>query len=124
MVDAYYYYYKVGSGKLKEWLPLEVVGSEAPKIRLAHPVTTMQGTRKRRRTASTDFLWSSGDRIDAWMQNQYVYLNEKKMYLGCAAYACVILNTLVFFFCSWREGVVMETSKLDATSLTVKFPGI
>ncbi|XP_076936329.1 protein SWOLLEN 1-like [Bidens hawaiensis] len=81
-----------GSGKLKEWLPLEVVGSEAPKIRLAHPVTTMQGTRKRRRTASTDFLWSSGDRIDAWMQNH------------------------------WREGVVMETSKLDATSLTVKFP--
>ncbi|XP_076909636.1 protein SWOLLEN 1-like [Bidens hawaiensis] len=82
-----------GSRKLKEWLPLEVEGSEVPKIRLAHPVTTMQGTTKRRRTASTDFLWSSGDRVDAWMQNH------------------------------WREGVVMETNKLDATSLTVKFPG-
>ncbi|KAI7742706.1 hypothetical protein M8C21_020713 [Ambrosia artemisiifolia] len=81
-----------GSGKLQEWLPLEVEGSEVPKIRLAHPVTTMQGTRKRRRTAATDFMWSSGDRVDVWIQNH------------------------------WREGVVMEINKIDVTSLTVQFP--
>ncbi|XP_022017922.1 uncharacterized protein LOC110917784 isoform X2 [Helianthus annuus] len=81
-----------GSGKLKEWLALEVEGSEVPKIRLAHPVTSMQGTRKRRRTAATDFMWSSGDRVDVWIQNH------------------------------WREGVVMETNTIDVTSLTVQFP--
>ncbi|KAI3821839.1 hypothetical protein L1987_09412 [Smallanthus sonchifolius] len=81
-----------GSGKFTEWLPLEVEGSEVPKIRLAHPVTTMQGTRKRRRTAATDFMWSSGDRVDVWIENH------------------------------WREGVVMETNKIDATSVTVQFP--
>ncbi|KAK9079964.1 hypothetical protein SSX86_001639 [Deinandra increscens subsp. villosa] len=81
-----------GSGKFKEWLPLEVEASEIPKIRLAHPVTTMQGTRKRSRTAATDFMWSSGDRVDVWIQNH------------------------------WRGGVVMETNKTDATSLTVRFP--
>ncbi|KAD4385024.1 hypothetical protein E3N88_25192 [Mikania micrantha] len=84
---------EVGSGKFKEWLPLEAEGSEVPKIRLAHPVTTMQGTRKRRRTAATDFMWSSGDRVDVWIQNH------------------------------WREGVVMETNKIDTTLLTVQFPG-
>ncbi|KAK1435929.1 hypothetical protein QVD17_01702 [Tagetes erecta] len=81
-----------GSGKLTEWLPLEVEGGEAPKIRLAHPVTTMQGTRKRRRTAATDFMWSSGDRVDVWIHNH------------------------------WREGVVTETNKIDTSFLTVKFP--
>ncbi|KAI3687222.1 hypothetical protein L1987_80916 [Smallanthus sonchifolius] len=81
-----------GSGKFTEWLPLQVEGSEVPKIRLAHPVTTMQGTRKRRRTAATDFMWSSGDRVDVWIQNH------------------------------WREGVVVETNKIDATSVTVQFP--
>ncbi|XP_024984960.1 uncharacterized protein LOC112520708 isoform X2 [Cynara cardunculus var. scolymus] len=81
-------------GHLKEWVPLEIKGTEVPKIRVAHPVTTMrlEGTRKRGRTAATDFVWSSGDRVDVWIQDR------------------------------WREGVVMETNKFDLTSLTVQFP--
>lgn len=81
-------------GQLKEWVPLEVEGTKLPKIRVAHPLTTMrlEGTRKRRRTASTDFVWSSGDRVDVWIQDR------------------------------WREGVVKETNKIDVTSLTVQFP--
>ncbi|KAK9052331.1 hypothetical protein SSX86_028960 [Deinandra increscens subsp. villosa] len=84
-----------GSEKVKEWVAFEVEGSEAvPRIRIAHPLTTMQfeGARKRCRTAVTDYAWSKGDRVDAWMQD------------------------------CWREGVVMEPNKIDATSLTVQFP--
>nr|XP_043612889.1 uncharacterized protein LOC122584881 isoform X2 [Erigeron canadensis] len=81
-------------GQLKEWVPFVFEDTEVPKIRVAHPVTTMrlEGNRKRRRTASTDFVWSSGDRVDVWIQDR------------------------------WREGVVIETNKIDVTSLTVKFP--
>lgn len=80
-------------GKLKEWVPLEVEGSGVPKIRVAHHPMGLKGTKKRRRTSATDFLWSTGDRVDVWMQDR------------------------------WREGVVMETNKIDVTSLTVQFPG-
>ncbi|XP_071726389.1 protein SWOLLEN 1-like isoform X2 [Rutidosis leptorrhynchoides] len=57
-----------------EWVPLEVHGTEVPKIRMAHPMTTMlfEGTRKRRRTSSTDFAWSTGDRVDVWIQDRGV----------------------------------------------------
>ncbi|KAI3689695.1 hypothetical protein L2E82_47661 [Cichorium intybus] len=84
-----------GSGKLKEWVPLEVEGMEAPKIRIAHPMTIMrfEGNRKRGRTVFTDYSWCSGDHVDVWVQD------------------------------SWQEAVVVDTNKIDLTSLTVQFPG-
>ncbi|XP_071690052.1 uncharacterized protein [Rutidosis leptorrhynchoides] len=84
-----------GSGKLQEWVPLEVEGTKAPRIRIAHRMTTMHfdGTRKRGRTALSDNTWCSGDRVDVWVHDR------------------------------WREAVVVETDKNDATSLTVQFPG-
>lgn len=83
-----------GLEKLKEWLALGGEGDEAPKIRIARPVTAMpfEGTRKRRRAAMGEYTWSFGDRVDAWMQN------------------------------SWWEGVVMEKSKKDETMFTIQFP--
>lgn len=64
-----------GSGQLKEWVPLEVGAAEVPKIRSPHPVTTrrLEGTRKRSRTTSTDYVWSSGDLVDVWMQDRYAF---------------------------------------------------
>jgi hypothetical protein len=60
-----------GSGKLEEWVPLEVEGTETPKLRIAHRMTTLQseGTRKRNRTALTDYAWCSGDQVDVWDQD-------------------------------------------------------
>ncbi|PWA57180.1 Agenet-like domain-containing protein [Artemisia annua] len=80
-------------GQYKEWVPLDVDNTQAPRIRIAHPLTTMkpEGTRKRGRTALAD-SWFSGDRVDVWVQNR------------------------------WCEAVVLETNKIDLTSLTVKFP--
>lgn len=65
-----------GSEKLKEWVALNGEGGEAPKIRIARPITAMpfEGTRKRRRAAMGDYTWSVGDRVDAWMQNRYACL--------------------------------------------------
>ncbi|KAJ0632233.1 putative transcription factor interactor and regulator C3H-WRC/GRF family [Helianthus annuus] len=84
-----------GSENVKEWVAFEVEGSEeVPRIRIAHPMTTMrfEGSRKRRRTAVTDYAWSKGDRVDVWMQD------------------------------CWREGIVVEPNKIDVTFLTVQFP--
>ncbi|KAI3756524.1 hypothetical protein L1987_56345 [Smallanthus sonchifolius] len=83
-----------GSGKLKEWVPLEVEGAEPPRIRIAHPMTTMtsEGTRKRGRTTLTDYTWCSGDRVDVWVKD------------------------------CWCEAVVVERNKIDSTSLVVQFP--
>ncbi|KAJ0945501.1 putative transcription factor interactor and regulator C3H-WRC/GRF family [Helianthus annuus] len=83
-----------GSGKLTEWVALEGEGTEPPRIRIAHPMTTMrsEGTRKRGRTTLTDYGWCSGDRVDVWVQD------------------------------CWCEAVVVETNKTDLTSLTVQFP--
>ncbi|XP_071727710.1 uncharacterized protein [Rutidosis leptorrhynchoides] len=83
-----------GSGKLEQWVPLEVEGTEAPRIRIAHRLNTMQfeGTRKRGRTALIDNAWCSGDRVDVWVHDR------------------------------WCEAVVVETNKIDVTSLTVQFP--
>ncbi|CAK7356365.1 unnamed protein product [Dovyalis caffra] len=71
--------------KLKEWVPLKGEGERAPKIRIARPITAMpfEGTRKRRRAATVDHIWSVGDRVDAWIQD------------------------------SWWEGVVIERGKKD-----------
>ncbi|KAM7531100.1 hypothetical protein LguiB_034510 [Lonicera macranthoides] len=81
-----------GSEQLKELVPLEDDGDKQPRIRIAHPITTMpsEGRRKRRREAITDYSWAVGDRVDAWMQN------------------------------CWCEGVVTE--KKNETTLTVHFP--
>ncbi|XP_024996031.1 uncharacterized protein LOC112529161 isoform X2 [Cynara cardunculus var. scolymus] len=81
-------------GQLKEWVALEVESTEAPRIRIAHPMTKMQfeRTRKRSRKAFSDYAWCSGDRVDVWVQD------------------------------SWREAVVLETNKIDVTSINVQFP--
>ncbi|KAL3499613.1 hypothetical protein ACH5RR_038706 [Cinchona calisaya] len=84
-----------GSGKLKEWIPLEAEGNKQPRIRLAHPMTSIkfEGTRKRRRAAVRDYAWSLNDRVDAWMEN------------------------------CWCEGVIIEKNKKDETTLSIHFPG-
>ncbi|XVF52609.1 hypothetical protein PTKIN_Ptkin05aG0031800 [Pterospermum kingtungense] len=94
---AYLCYHELRSAdgdRLKEWVELEGEGDRAPKIRNARSITAMpfEGTRKRRRAAMGDCIWSVGDRVDAWMQD------------------------------SWWEGVVTETNKKDGPSFTVHFP--
>lgn len=61
-----------GSGQLKEWVALDGQGGMAPRIRVSRPMTTSrtEGTRKRRRAAAGDYIWSVGDKVDAWMQNR------------------------------------------------------
>ncbi|XP_038903706.1 uncharacterized protein LOC120090225 isoform X3 [Benincasa hispida] len=83
-----------GSGQLKEWVALDGQGGMAPRIRISRPMTTMrtEGTRKRRRAAAGDYIWSVGDKVDAWMQN------------------------------SWHEGVVVEKNAKDETTYIVRFP--
>ncbi|XP_044485714.1 uncharacterized protein LOC123211201 isoform X2 [Mangifera indica] len=92
---AYVCYSELSSGseKLKEWVVLNGEGDEAPKIRIARPITAIpfEGTRKRRRAAMGEYTWSVGDRVDAWMGN------------------------------SWEEGVVTEKNKKDETLFTVRF---
>ncbi|KAK3434615.1 hypothetical protein EUGRSUZ_D02089 [Eucalyptus grandis] len=83
-----------GTGKLKEWVELGSEGDKAPRVRIAHPMTTIksEGTRKRRRAAMGDFTCSVGDKVDVWMRD------------------------------SWWEGEVTEKSNRDGTSVTVHFP--
>ncbi|XP_031738515.1 uncharacterized protein LOC101211275 isoform X2 [Cucumis sativus] len=83
-----------GSGQLKEWVALDGQGGMAPRIRVSRPMTTSrtEGTRKRRRAAAGDYIWSVGDKVDAWMQN------------------------------SWHEGVVVEKNAKDETAYIVRFP--
>ncbi|XP_074326171.1 protein SWOLLEN 1 isoform X5 [Apium graveolens] len=86
-----------GTGQLKEWVPLQGDCISMPKIRIAHPTTTMRffdGTRRKRKAAVMDYSWSVGDRVDAWMQD------------------------------CWREGVVKEKTKNDDTTLTINFPAL
>ncbi|KAL3818220.1 hypothetical protein ACJIZ3_004125 [Penstemon smallii] len=83
-----------GSEQLKEWVSLEPQGGKAPIIRIPHPMNAVQfdGTRKRRRAAAKDYAWSVGDKVDAWVQD------------------------------CWREGIIVEKNKKEATTLTVNFP--
>ncbi|KAL3647299.1 hypothetical protein CASFOL_008267 [Castilleja foliolosa] len=83
-----------GSEQLKEWISIEANDDETPKVRIPHPMTAVQleGTRKRRRAAAKDYTWSVGDKVDAWVQD------------------------------CWREGIIAEKEKNEATTLSVHFP--
>ncbi|XP_057786980.1 uncharacterized protein LOC131004346 isoform X4 [Salvia miltiorrhiza] len=83
-----------GSEPLKEWISIQAKDSDAPRIRVPHPMTGVQleGTRKRRRAAVKDYTWSVGDQVDVWVQD------------------------------CWREGIIAEKNKRDPTSLSVQFP--
>lgn len=56
-------------------MEVEGEGDRAPRIRSARPITAMpfEGTRKRRRAAMGDYNWSTGDRVDAWIQDRYAF---------------------------------------------------
>ncbi|XP_022875433.1 uncharacterized protein LOC111393895 isoform X1 [Olea europaea var. sylvestris] len=83
-----------GSEELKEWVPLEAEGDNAPIIRIPHPTTFVQleRTRKRSRAAFKDYAWSVGDRVDACVQD------------------------------CWHEGMITAKDEKDETSLSVSFP--
>lgn len=56
-----------GLEQLKDWVPLDADSDETPRIRPAHPVTALQGAKKRRRAAVKEYTWYVGDRVDAWI---------------------------------------------------------
>eukprot|EP01018_Ginkgo_biloba_P018815 Gb_04223 [translate_table: standard] len=60
-----------GSIQLQEWIPLEGESGKAPRIRMAHPMMAIkfEGTRKRRRAAMGNHVWSVGDHADAWIRD-------------------------------------------------------
>lgn len=60
-----------GPNQLEEWFDLEGAPGEAPRVRLAHPNTSIsfEGTRKRRREAMGSHEWAIGDRVDAWIRD-------------------------------------------------------
>ncbi|KAJ8555602.1 hypothetical protein K7X08_013098 [Anisodus acutangulus] len=81
-----------GLEQLKDWVPLVAGSDEPPRIRPAHPVTALQGEKKRRRAAIKEYTWYVGDRVDAWIDYR------------------------------WREGVIAEKNKRDETTFSVNFP--
>ncbi|MCD7446921.1 hypothetical protein HAX54_018892 [Datura stramonium] len=81
-----------GLEQLKDWIPLDAVSDEPPRIRPVHPVTALQGEKKRRRAAVKEYTWYVGDRVDAWIDYR------------------------------WREGVIAEKNKRDETTFSVNFP--
>ncbi|GAA0140374.1 hypothetical protein LIER_01735 [Lithospermum erythrorhizon] len=83
------------SDPLREWVLLKGENKEVPIIRVAHPMSRvhLEGTRKRCRAALTEYHWSVGDRVDAWIGD------------------------------CWREGDITEQNKNDTTIFTVHFPG-
>ncbi|XP_060207363.1 uncharacterized protein LOC132635126 isoform X1 [Lycium barbarum] len=81
-----------GIEQLKDWVPLDAGSDDPPRIRPAHPVTALQGEKKRRRAAVKEYTWYVGDRVDAWID------------------------------CRWREGVIAEKNKRDETTFSVNFP--
>lgn len=81
-----------GLEQLKDWVPLDAGNDGPPRIRPAHPVTALQGGKKRRRAAVKDHTWYVGDRVDAWIDYR------------------------------WREGVIAEKNKRDETTFSVNFP--
>eukprot|EP00252_Welwitschia_mirabilis_P026609 TRINITY_DN877_c0_g2_i8.p1 TRINITY_DN877_c0_g2~~TRINITY_DN877_c0_g2_i8.p1 ORF type:complete len:2300 (+),score=608.25 TRINITY_DN877_c0_g2_i8:478-7377(+) len=84
-----------GVNQLEEWIPLEGENGNAPRIRMAHPMTVMkfEGTRKRRREAMGNHTWTVGDRVDAWMRD------------------------------GWWEGVITSKNDNDESKFTIYFPG-
>lgn len=84
-----------GPGQLQEWIPLKGDNGNAPRIRMAHPMTVIkfEGTRKRRRAAMGNYIWSVGDHVDAWIRD------------------------------GWWEGIVKGIKDNDESKLIVHFPG-
>ncbi|XP_015167853.1 uncharacterized protein [Solanum tuberosum] len=81
-----------GLEQFKDWVPLDAGSDEPPRIRPAHPVTALQGGKKRRRAVVKEHTWYVGDRVDAWIDYR------------------------------WREGVIAEKNKRDETTFSVNFP--
>ncbi|CAN4077985.1 unnamed protein product [Withania somnifera] len=81
-----------GLEHLKDWVPLDAGSDEPPRIRPMHPMTALQGEKKRRRAAVKEYIWYVGDRVDAWIDYR------------------------------WREGVIAEKNKRDETTFSVNFP--
>ncbi|KAL6007803.1 hypothetical protein ACLOJK_033305 [Asimina triloba] len=83
-----------GQTHLEEWIPLEGEADMAPRIRIPHPISAVkfEGSRKRRRAAVGNYMWSVGDRVDTLTND------------------------------GWREGIVTEIGNEDKTKLTVHFP--
>ncbi|KAL3331111.1 hypothetical protein AABB24_034754 [Solanum stoloniferum] len=81
-----------GLEQFKDWVPLDAGSNEPPRIRPAHPVTALQGGKKRRRAVVKEHTWYVGDRVDAWIDYR------------------------------WREGVIAEKNKRDETTFSVNFP--
>lgn len=82
-------------------------GAEAPKIRIARPITAMpfEGTRKRRRAAMGEYTWSVGDRVDAWTGDRYAHS------LSCITSAlCVVLIHILFFGTRYEVYLRNETN--------------
>ncbi|XP_047307036.1 uncharacterized protein LOC124910436 isoform X2 [Impatiens glandulifera] len=92
---AFVHFMERKSEEGREWITIEAEGCMAPKIRTPHPmtVTQLEGARKIRRAAMGDYTYSSGDRVDVWVE-----------------------------YC-WREGNVIEKNKKDESTFTVGFPG-
>lgn len=84
-----------GSIHLQEWIPLKGDSGKAPRIRMAHHMVAMkfQGTRKRRREAMNNHVWSVGDHVDAWIHD------------------------------GWWEGIITGMSEEDENGVIVNFPG-
>ncbi|KAK4728494.1 hypothetical protein R3W88_021482 [Solanum pinnatisectum] len=81
-----------GLEQFKDWVPLDAGSDEPPRIRPVHPVTALQGGKKRRRAVVKEHTWYVGDRVDAWIDYR------------------------------WREGVIAEKNKRDETTFSVDFP--
>ncbi|KAL5714209.1 hypothetical protein ACHQM5_016200 [Ranunculus cassubicifolius] len=60
-----------GSGQHKEWVPLEVKGGSAPRIRPPLPLSVLNydGIKKRSGDARGDYSLFIGDKINEWIRN-------------------------------------------------------
>jgi hypothetical protein len=96
-----------GTNALEEWLDLEDTIDNVPRVRLAHPYTSIgfEGTRKRRREAMGSYKWSVGDRVDAFFHDRYVPV-------------CFVMSFHVLLFIllgrGWRSQVARRGNQRDS----------